>query len=133
MAKKQRRGRGRATTPTGREITVDLTDFAPQGDALGHVDGKVVYAGFGIPGETVRVDIREETPQSVSGDVAEVIAASPDRVTPRCPHFGECGGCQLQHVAYRAEHLPSLPPARSMLERCQRDLSHGLDRQSHSP
>ena len=103
MVKKQRRGRGRSNVPTGEEITVELTGFALQGDALGHVDGKTVSASFGIPGETVRIDIREDTPQSVAGDVVEVVNASPDRVTPRCPHFGECGGCQLQHIAYERQ------------------------------
>jgi 23S rRNA (uracil1939-C5)-methyltransferase len=77
--------------------------MAHEGEALGRVDGRVVFAAFGIPGEDVRVRVHTEKKQFLSGDVSEVITPSEHRVTPRCPHFGTCGGCQLQHVAYEQQ------------------------------
>ncbi|WP_340649398.1 23S rRNA (uracil(1939)-C(5))-methyltransferase RlmD [Pseudoxanthomonas winnipegensis] len=60
--------------------------------------GKAVFVTGALPGERVRV---EQTARSKHFDEArtlEVLDASPDRVTPRCPHFGTCGGCVLQHL-----------------------------------
>ena len=68
----------------------------PQGDA--HA-GKTVFVSGALPGEAVRV---RQTARSRSFDEAatlEVLRASADRVPARCPHFGTCGGCVLQHLA----------------------------------
>ncbi len=65
----------------------------------GAQDGKTVFVSGALPGETVMV---QQTARSRSFDEAktlEVLEASPDRVEPRCPHFGTCGGCVLQHLA----------------------------------
>ena len=62
-------------------------------------DGKAVFVAGALPGETV---LAEPTARSRRFDEArtlEVLTASPERVPPRCPHFGTCGGCVLQHLA----------------------------------
>ena len=61
--------------------------------------GKTVFVAGALPGETV---IAQQTARQRSFDEAktlQVLVASPDRVEPRCPHFGTCGGCALQHLA----------------------------------
>src|SRR3546814_5994804 len=61
--------------------------------------GKTVFIAGALPGERV---MAKQTARSRSFDEAvtlEVLGASPDRVDPRCPHFGTCGGCALQHLA----------------------------------
>jgi 23S rRNA (uracil1939-C5)-methyltransferase len=60
--------------------------------------GKTVFVAGALPGERVRV---QQTSRSRSFDEAktlEVLQASADRVAARCPHFGTCGGCALQHL-----------------------------------
>ena len=80
-------------------------------------DGKAVFVAGALPGETVVV---EQTARSRHFDEArtlEVLDASPDRVQPRCPHFGTCGGCVLQHLA---EDRQILAKQRVLLENLER-------------
>jgi 23S rRNA (uracil1939-C5)-methyltransferase len=83
------------------EYTLELTDMTFGGDALGRLpDGRAVFIPFGLPGETVKVRLTSEKPTFARGEIVEVITPSPQRIAPLCPHFGVCGGCSYQHLAY---------------------------------
>ncbi|MBI3742161.1 MAG: 23S rRNA (uracil(1939)-C(5))-methyltransferase RlmD [Chloroflexi bacterium] len=62
-----------------------------------------MFVPYGIAGETVRVEIVAEKKNFARGRIVEIVEAAPARVTPRCAHFGDCGGCQWQHIAYDAQ------------------------------
>ena len=66
--------------------------------------GQVLMSGFILPGE--RVQLRELRQKSgyIEAELAELFTPSPERIAPRCPFYGECGGCDLQHGSY-AEQL----------------------------
>ena len=66
-------------------------------------DGRVVLVHYALPGETVEVRPRGRRGGVAFASVERVIEASPDRVQPRCPYFGECGGCHWQHARYQAQ------------------------------
>lgn len=83
-----------------KTFTIQLRDISHGGDSVGELDGKTIFVPLGIPGETVRVAIVEEHARYAIARLVEVMEASPQRVAPRCPHFGQCGGCQWQHIAY---------------------------------
>lgn len=71
------------------------------GDAMGRLpDGRAVFVPLGLPGERVRVRLREEKRGFARGELVEVIEPSPDRIAPRCKHFGTCGGCHYQNLSY---------------------------------
>ncbi len=65
--------------------------------------GKAVFIPFTIAGETVDAAIVEQKPGFARARVEKVLQASPDRTEPGCPYFGECGGCQYQHMTYDAQ------------------------------
>jgi 23S rRNA (uracil1939-C5)-methyltransferase len=74
-------------------VTLHITALASQGDGVAEHEGRKVFVPLTLPGETVTAE--------VSGDrarVIEIMAPAPDRSPPQCPHYGECGGCNLQHV-----------------------------------
>lgn len=84
--------------------TVKLEKLAYGGDALGRLsDGRAVFVPFALPEETVSIRLLEEKPGHVRAELVEVLEPSPDRVLPRCLHFGVCGGCHYQHLLYPAQ------------------------------
>lgn len=82
-----------------QRLTIET--LAHGGDSVARLDdGRVAFIKGGCPGDTVLAEITEEHDRFVRGSVAEIVTPSPDRVTPPCPYFGTCGGCQWQHVSY---------------------------------
>lgn len=82
-----------------------ITGIAVGGDGVGRLsDGRVVFVPRTAPGDRIR--LREGSLQRhrnfARGELGEIVEASPNRVTPPCPHYthDHCGGCQLQHLAY---------------------------------
>ena len=83
------------------ELVVD--DLAFGGEAVGRVDGYVVFVRGGLPGDRLRVTITETRGRYGRGTIETVLTPSPDRVEAPCQYFGRCGGCRLQHLAYPAQ------------------------------
>ncbi len=82
-------------------IDITLDNAAYGGDTIGRLpDGRVAFVPFGIPGETVRIRILRDKKKFAQAELIEVLEPSPHRVAPRCQHFGICGGCHYQHIAY---------------------------------
>ncbi|MBK1834221.1 class I SAM-dependent RNA methyltransferase [Roseibacillus ishigakijimensis] len=129
--------------PYHHELTLEIDSLTNLGAGVGRVQLPeapkeqgpwVVFVPFCLPGETVRARIYRNDANCSQADLIEVLTPSPDRVTPRCPLFGKCGGCQYQHLAYpkqlewkrqqvaeltrRMAHLdiPVLPPVPSPKE-----------------
>ncbi len=80
------------------EITIDaLTNL---GSGVGRIDGWVVFVPFSLPGEIVTARVFRNDKNCSHADLVTVLTPSPDRVAAACPLFGECGGCQYQHLSY---------------------------------
>ena len=79
-------------------VEAEIESMTHDGRGLTHVDGKAVFVHGALPGERVRFRYTRLQRRYDEGTVTEVLTASPDRVAPRCPHFGVCGGCSLQHM-----------------------------------
>lgn len=74
-------------------MTVTIESLGHKGEGIAVVDGKKVFVPFALPGEVVELSVEGER-----GTLLGVKTPSPARVDPFCPHFGSCGGCQLQHM-----------------------------------
>lgn len=64
---------------------------------------KAVFVPLALPGETIEARIIEEKPGFARAQLERVLTPSPDRITPGCQYFGECGGCHYQHVGYEQQ------------------------------
>ena len=80
-----------------------LTDMAHGGEAVGRHEGKVVFVPYTLPGERVLVAVVQDKPAYARASLVQLLSPSPRRVPPRCRHFGDCGGCQWQHINYPAQ------------------------------
>lgn len=69
-----------------------------EGRGVARVDGKAVFVEGALPGETVEYTVHRSRPTYDQAEATRIIRASAQRVTPRCPHFGICGGCSMQHL-----------------------------------
>ena len=81
-----------------REFELEISDLLHDGRGVGRLDGKAVFVSGALPGETVRVRQTGRNRHFDEGETLEVLKRSPDRIEPRCPHFGVCAGCVLQHL-----------------------------------
>lgn len=86
------------------ELELHLKNYAFGGSAVAHDDnGRPIFVQGAIPGETVRAQLTVDKDRFAHAYATAVIEASPERVTPRCPHYGPCGGCSYQHVVYEEQ------------------------------
>lgn len=79
---------------------VTITDVAAEGNALARVDEMVVFIPFGAPGDVADIKIDKKKKSYAEGHIEKLIKPGEIRVTPRCEHFGICGGCRWQHLPY---------------------------------
>jgi 23S rRNA (uracil1939-C5)-methyltransferase len=82
------------------EETLTIEKLVYGGAGLARQEGKVVLIPFVLPGEVVRAEIERAKNDLWRGRLIEVLQPSSARVTPACPYFQHCGGCQYQHINY---------------------------------
>lgn len=81
----------------------EIESLSHDGRGVAHIDGKAVFIHGALPGESVRFLYSRRQKKYDEGSVLEVLQPAPERVEPRCPHFGLCGGCSLQHQSPEAQ------------------------------
>jgi 23S rRNA (uracil1939-C5)-methyltransferase len=78
------------------ELAIESVDHEARGVA--HHDGKVVFVDGALPGELVHGASYRKKPKFENAQITSILKASSSRVTPRCPNYGVCGGCSMQHA-----------------------------------
>ncbi len=94
-----------ATVSPGERIHLTLTAWGRLGEAMAEHAGQNVFVFGGIPGEQVVAEVVRVHRKYVFATVVEVVVPSPNRVKPPCPYYGQCTGCQWQHLDYEAQLL----------------------------
>lgn len=89
----------------GQLVELTICDLAFGGAGVGKIkmeDGRdfVVFVEGGVPGDKIAVRIFKAKKQYAEGRIEKILVPSPERITPRCKHFGLCGGCSLQFLNY---------------------------------
>lgn len=85
------------------DIDLVIEGYGHGGVGVARHDGMVHFVPGAIPGDRVRVAITKRAKRWARAEITELVAASPHRRQPPCPHAGDCGGCDLQHADEEAQ------------------------------
>lgn len=83
--------------PSGRPIELTIEGLGARGDGVARLDGESVFVAATLPGDRVVARLEGRRGDGLAASLIEVLEPGPGRVAPRCPHWGSCGGCGLQH------------------------------------
>jgi len=83
---------------SGTELELTIEKLVTGGEGLARHDGQAVFVPLAATGDRVRVHVTESKKNFVRAEIDEILEAGPGRREAPCPHFGTCGGCDLQHL-----------------------------------
>lgn len=87
----------------GKVVQLAVQSLSHDGRGVASYQGKTGFVSGGLPGELLDVRLTADHSRYWEGQVVKVLTAAEDRVEPFCRYYGQCGGCDLQHMAYPAQ------------------------------
>ncbi len=100
MARRNRIKSELAALPKEIQAPVLIESLDQEGRGVAHLDGKTIFIDGALPTEKVTYQITRNKSTYAFANVAQILKQSNLRVTPKCPHYGLCGGCKLQHLDF---------------------------------
>jgi tRNA/tmRNA/rRNA uracil-C5-methylase (TrmA/RlmC/RlmD family) len=100
-----------------RIVDLKIENIAFGGKGVARESGKVVFVPYVIEDELVSAEVVREKKQFAEAELVEIKEASPHRVAPTCPYFGQCGGCAYQHIDYEHQLQIKSNQVRDILQR----------------
>lgn len=88
---------------SGQTFPLTIKRLGINGEGVGFFKKQAVFVPGALPGEVITAEATKVTDKFAEAKVKKIRKPSKDRVTPPCPIYEECGGCQLQHLAYDAQ------------------------------
>lgn len=85
------------------EIEVEIDSLSHTGDGVARYDERVVFVAGTMPGDQVRAKVSADKRTFLQADVVDVLRPSADRIEAPCKYFGQCGGCDWQHIPYELQ------------------------------
>ena len=94
-----------------------ITDYAAEGKCVARVDDMVVFVPWAVPGDIVDLQVRRKKHSFMEAEIVRFERKSAKRIEPFCSHFGVCGGCKWQQVAYEDQLAMKQQQVRDQLAR----------------
>ena len=101
----------------GDQLDVRVEKIVPRGYGIAFVEGLTILVALAAPGDELTVRLTEVKKRLAFAEIVSVNVPSPQRQTPPCPHFGTCGGCDLQQLTYEAQLEAKIAIIRDSLHR----------------
>lgn len=93
-------GGARNSLPVGKKQVLNIERLAHDGRGIAFLDGRTWFVSGALPGEQVQAQVLAARSKVVEAQTLIVQTASPERISPKCPWAGQCGGCTLQHISH---------------------------------
>jgi 23S rRNA (uracil1939-C5)-methyltransferase len=128
-------GRPKAARQTLPDEPIELTieRMSQEGRGVAKRDGKTVFVDGALPGERVTARIDKQHKRYDEATATAINEASDDRLTPFCPSFNECGGCQLQHLSSEKQLEYKLDNVLNQLSRMSEIVPSSIEAPLQSP
>ena len=98
-------------------VTITIEDIGNDGEGIGKYEGYTLFVKGAVVGDVAKVKVLKAKKKYGYAKVEELVQSSPDRVTPKCPVAGKCGGCQLQHLSYARQLMYKADKVKNCLNR----------------
>ncbi|MFC4355689.1 23S rRNA (uracil(1939)-C(5))-methyltransferase RlmD [Chryseomicrobium palamuruense] len=118
------------TIKVGQEFPLTIKRLGINGEGVGFFKRHVVFVPGALPGEVITAHVTEVKRKFATASIKTIREASEDRVTPPCPIYEECGGCQLQHMTYARQLIEKRDIVVQALERYTPELDVDLVKQT---
>ncbi|MEC7838988.1 MAG: 23S rRNA (uracil(1939)-C(5))-methyltransferase RlmD [Chlamydiota bacterium] len=83
-----------------QKINLKITSIGSSGEGIGKHNGITIFVEGALPGEEIIASVIKTKKNYAFAKLIKLVSSSPDRVSPVCPVFGRCGGCQIMHLKY---------------------------------
>ncbi|OIQ49265.1 23S rRNA (uracil-C(5))-methyltransferase RlmCD [Pseudodesulfovibrio hydrargyri] len=114
-------------------IECSIESLAFGGRGVAHVDGMAVFVAGGLPGDTVTARVVKAKKRFAEAALESVVTPSDRRVKPKCPHFGQCGGCAAQDLEYGEQVAQKAAQVENALRRIGGVEGFAMDAPAPSP
>lgn len=102
---------------TGQKLQVQISDVSRGGAGIAKHQGMTIMVPYTTWGDEAMIRITDVKRRFAQGELIDVVSPGTDRITPPCPVFGRCGGCQWQHIPYEQQWQLKQQGVLSALER----------------
>lgn len=106
------------------QFQAEITDLDYQGFGVTKVNGKTWFVENALPTELVQVSVVEDKRQYGKGITQKILRQSSERQTPKCADYGQCGGCQSQHIPLEMQRSAKQT---SLFQRLQKLQPQGIE------
>jgi 23S rRNA (uracil1939-C5)-methyltransferase len=100
---RRNRNKARQNPADNPILQASIESLDQEGRGVAHVEGKTIFIDGALPGETVKYQSQHIKKTYEIANTIEILTPSNQRVTPKCPHYGLCGGCKLQHLDAKSQ------------------------------
>lgn len=90
-----------SSSKTSKSSKIEKIVFG--GDGLTRIDGQVTFVPFSAPNDEVTLKVTKKKKHYQFASIDQILKEGPERVSPKCPHYKTCAGCQLQHLSYKGQ------------------------------
>ena len=118
--------------PEQHKVVVE--SLANSGDGVGRINEKVVFIPYACPGDELLIELTTNKKTFAKAKIVEILNPSEDRIIPECQFFGDCGGCDWQHINYKTQTHWKVENLKQSLTRIGKiEVSHLIQPIQESP